>query len=353
MVGKTPETSPLSDVEDGNNFITDVTSKHFTLRTRVARKNMGRPKSDWQQRLEQDGFVVVPERIPLEDCAGFREEALSWLEKFPYGFKRDDRGGLYTRYSIGHEAFVWKIRSQSKILEAFAQLWDTDDLIASFDGINVSLPINEKTGRTDIEPTAAWPHMDQNPRRPDRFELYQGIANLAPSGPDDGGLVLLKGSHLLHADHYAAIGGFRAEQDGGETENQYQFTADDVAWYKSRGCEEVKVCAGEGDLIVWDSRLIHWNSSPVGEQIRFATYVCYCPRSFMSEEDMACKLELFRQRKGTTHWPQQNVVPVDRPDKHQSIPLRPDGSEDLANRTRPYVEPEETPAVLRLVGVRS
>lgn len=219
--------------------------------------------------------------------------------------------------------------------------------------------------------------MDQNPRRPDRFELYQGIANLAPSGPDDGGLVLLKGSHLLHADHYAAIGGFRAEQDGGETENQYQFTADDVAWYKSRGCEEVKVCAGEGDLIVWDSRLIHWNSSPVGEQIRFATYVCYCPRSFMSEEDMACKLELFRQRKGTTHWPvsnpwwlaygllqwqrgwltwseqQQNVVPVDRPDKHQSIPLRPDGSEDLANRTRPYVEPEETPAVLRLVGVRS
>lgn len=48
-------------------------------------------------------------------------------------------------------------KSQPKILEAFAQLWDTDDLIASFDGINITLPINEETGRTDIKPTGAWP----------------------------------------------------------------------------------------------------------------------------------------------------------------------------------------------------
>lgn len=148
--------------------------------------------------------------------------------------------------------------------------------------------------------------MDQNPRKCDRFELYQGIANLAPNGPDDGGLVVLRGSHLLHKEHFAAIGGFRAAQDSGEKENAYQFTADDAAWYKGRGCEEVKVCAEEGDLIVWDSRLIHWNSSPVGEQIRFITYVCYCPRSFMVEEDLARKLELFRARKGTTHWPVSN-----------------------------------------------
>lgn len=42
-------------------------------------------------------------------------------------------------------------------MEAFSQLWGTDDLIASFDGINITLPINEETGRTDIKPTGAWP----------------------------------------------------------------------------------------------------------------------------------------------------------------------------------------------------
>ncbi|KAJ0107200.1 hypothetical protein J7T55_007570 [Diaporthe amygdali] len=304
---------------------------------------MGSSSPDWQLRLEQDGFVVLPNRISAEDCAEFREEALSWLEKFPHGFKRNDRstwtsehlpysvtGGLYNRYSIGHEAFVWKIRSQPKIVEAFAQLWGTDDLIASFDGINITLPINEETGRTDLKPTGAWPHMDQNPRKYDHFELYQGIANLAPNGPEDGGLCVLKGSHLLHENHFAAIGGYRPEQDVGEKENGYNFRPDDADWYKARGCEEVKVCAGEGDLILWDSRLIHWNASP---------------------SELARKLEIFKARKSTTHWPQQNVVPVDRKDSN-AVPRRPDGTPDPANRTRPFLEPEETPAVLRLVGVR-
>lgn len=323
-------------------------------------------KPEWQQKLEQDGFVVVPGVVSPQDCTEFCEEALNWLEKFPHGFKRDDRstwtsenlpysvkGGLYNRYSVGHEAFVWKIRTQPKILEVFSQLWGTDDLIASFDGVNISHPVNEKTGRTDIKPTGAWPHMDQNPRKYKQFELYQGIANLAPNGPDDGGLCVLRGSHLFHEEHFASIGGFRADQDSGEKENGYNFIPEDAEWYKSKGCEEVKICAGPGDLILWDSRLIHWNASPVGEQVRFTTYVCYCPRSLMAEEDLARKLEIFKQRKCTTHWPQQNVVPVDRPNNHYAVPRRPDDTPDPANRVRPFVEPEETPAVLRLVGVRS
>lgn len=52
---------------------------------------MGCSSPDWQLRLEQDGFVVLPQRVSAEDCAEFREQALSWLEKFPHGFKRDDR----------------------------------------------------------------------------------------------------------------------------------------------------------------------------------------------------------------------------------------------------------------------
>lgn len=91
--------------------------------------------------------------------------------------------------------------------------------------------------------------MDQNPRKYELFELYQGIANLAPNGPEDGGLCVLKGSHLLHKEHFESIGGFRPEQDAGEKENGYNFTAQDAEWYKSKGCEAVKICANEGDLI--------------------------------------------------------------------------------------------------------
>lgn len=153
--------------------------------------------------------------------------------------------------------------SHPGIVDIFSTIWGTDDILASFDGMNVTMPINEKTGRTDIPLTEAWPRelllpcrvstdvpdIDQNARNVDRFELYQGIANLAPNGPNDGGLCVLKGSHLKHAEHFASIGGFRPEKDAGEDQNAYGYIDEDFQWYKDNGCEVVKVCAGEGDLI--------------------------------------------------------------------------------------------------------
>lgn len=91
--------------------------------------------------------------------------------------------------------------------------------------------------------------LDQNPRRIHLFELYQGIANLAPNGPDDGGLVVLKGSHKLNEEYFKACGGWKHEQDAGEDQNGYRMTQADTDWYRARGCEEVKVCAGPGDFI--------------------------------------------------------------------------------------------------------
>lgn len=48
-------------------------------------------KPTWLIDLERDGFVVVPKVIPQAACDEFIEEAWQWLEKFPHGFKRDDR----------------------------------------------------------------------------------------------------------------------------------------------------------------------------------------------------------------------------------------------------------------------
>ena len=47
-----------------------------------------------------------------------------------------------------------------------------------------------------------------------------------------------------------------------------------------------------------------------------------------------------------------NIVPTDKEDYHNAKPRRPDDSLDPADRTRPFHEPEVTPEVLRLVGVR-
>lgn len=222
------------------------------------------PKPQFLLDLERDGYVVVPNVIPQKSCDEFIASAWSWLEGFPYGFDRNDLStwtadrlpfgqdrGLYNRYSVNHEDFVWKIRSEPGVVATFAAIWGTEDLIASFDGMNVSLPVNPTSGRKDIETTQPWPHIDQNPRTVENLELYQGIANMAKNGPNDGGLVVLKGSHLLHRQHFEKIGGFRAKGDAGVGENGYNFEKQDAEWYREQGCEEVKICAEAGDLILW------------------------------------------------------------------------------------------------------
>jgi len=81
-------------------------------------------KPDWLANLDRDGFCVVPGVIAKEACSEFCDEAYSWLESFEYGFGRDDRstwktenlpygftGGLYNRYSVNHEIWMWKVRT--------------------------------------------------------------------------------------------------------------------------------------------------------------------------------------------------------------------------------------------------
>lgn len=72
----------------------------------------------------------------------------------------------------------------------------------------------------------------------------------------------------------------------------------------------------------------------------------------MSACGLDTKLEVFKARKGTTHWPNMNIVPTDE-DNEWAEPRRPDGSVDPANRHVPFEDVVETPGVLRLVGVRA
>lgn len=48
-----------------------------------------------------------------------------------------------------------------------------------------------------------------------------------------------------------------------------------------------------------------------------------------------------------------NVIPVDMHEYFYARPRRPDDTLDPADRDRPFWEPEVTPKVMRLVGVRS
>jgi hypothetical protein len=119
----------------------------------------------------------------------------------------------------------------------------------------------------------------------------QGLVNLLPNGPDDGGLIVAKGGHLLSEEFHKE---FAEETRIWQWTNEwYGFTEAGVEWLKGKGLEWVKVEAGPGDLIVWDSRTPHYNCSPTGERARMAVYTCYMPVSSATQEELQFKKQAF------------------------------------------------------------
>ncbi|BGP50830.1 hypothetical protein JCM10450v2_006756 [Rhodotorula kratochvilovae] len=295
----------------------------------------------WMRDLDEHSFAVVKGAVPRERAAYYEAKALQWARQF--GFDKQDKStwnadhlpvgenGLVNDYGASHEAWVWEARLEPKVIETFEELWGTKELLVSFDAINFSLPVGPHA-RQDIQPASPWPHIDQQPEPTDRpplqFELAQGLLAMTPSGPDDGGLVVLKGSHALLP--------------------RYTFTDDDLLWFKRQpGVEEIKVETSPGDLILWDSRTIHWNRTPTAEQIRVVVYTCYAPRSMASEQVLARRRECWEKRRATTHWPAPFVV---IPRDEYGPPQR-DGKDDPLDHDRPLEEPRQTEQLLKLVGV--
>lgn len=205
----------------------------------------------------------------------------------------------------------------------------------SFDCVNVSFP-----NRTDQERRKPWEHIDQSPAKRG-VHCVQGIINLSPAGPEDGGLVVYPGSHKLNDEFFATFPRPASERD------VYLFSAEELNWFKTRGLQPHKVCADVGDLIMWDSRVIHYGSEPTekSNQIRTVIYAAYQPAKLASKSQLQAKKEIFESFGSTTHWPYEHLLPGPTP------ALLEDGTRDPRDRDEPLERPELSEKLLKLAGV--
>ncbi|OCF75502.1 hypothetical protein I204_04358 [Kwoniella mangroviensis CBS 8886] len=261
--------------------------------------------------LKTRGWTVVKNVIPPLRAREYEDRAYRWLESFGKGFDKDDRstwkpdnlpwfakGGLFNRHGAAHEQWAWDIRSEEGIIDTFAKIWGTDELLVSYDGVNVSLPFKNEDLGDRGEP---WPHVDQSPNRTGK-ECIQGIANLAPNGPKDGGLMILDGSFPLYNQYFEEHQHLKPS-DGWDWRDSYSYPEETLEWFYSKGCKWVKIEAGPGDLILWDSRTVHYGAHAEGDRPRVATYVCYKPAEGISPERMELRKTALEDYSGTSHDP--------------------------------------------------
>lgn len=64
------------------------------------------------------------------DLSTVHKDNLPWI----------DQKGMCLQYAVTHEDFAWSVRGEPGVVGAFEKVYDTKDLIVSFDAINFGFP---------------------------------------------------------------------------------------------------------------------------------------------------------------------------------------------------------------------
>lgn len=312
MTSQTPTHTKTSDAEPSDPGVIEPTYVH------VERFPVGSAES--VAYLEEHGYVVVADALTGKECE--KALALTWdyLEQLGTGVDRNDwttwdddrwptvvHGGILPGHGIGHSEAQWFIRGIPNVKKTFAAVWDTDDLLVSFDGMALWRPwsLNEawKTNRG-----GAWLHIDQHPiSRPGR-QCIQGLVNLLPTTPATGGNVLIPGSHK----QFENIPKVYPERLGRLPErlDHFRFPADDPLL---AGTPPIICHLEAGDILLWDSRVIHCSSgglerpAPEPRLLRAVSLVCMMPRRLTPPDVIEMRKHAVENVISTTNWTDQFV----------------------------------------------
>lgn len=219
----------------------------------------GTKYGDWRDDFHRDGFAIVKGVVTPERAEYYKAKQIEWLQSFNLGFHPSDegtwtvehlpvsfKGGMYGGYAGTHEKFVWEARTEPGVIQAFSKLWGTEELLCSFDGMNITLP------RQKDLTWSPWPHCDQSPHRKG-MQCVQGLLNYQPNGDNDGGLIIMKGSSKLYDQFFSETREQDDHEDKPPEEVQFKdlfiFKPEDVKWFEDHGCEMIKTNLEPGDLV--------------------------------------------------------------------------------------------------------
>ena len=278
-------------------------------------------EEEWLSHLELHGYCVI-EKVVGSDIVALATDSLWRDMEGRFGAARDDistwsmipngGAGILNQYLPQSEG-AWLIRGQESIRSIFRRIWDTDDLLVSMDSLLVWLPwwVN-----SSWKPHTEGLHIDQNPfYKPTRC-CVQGMFPLTDVTSEIGGLEVVPGSHLPESHEV-----FKANHS-----HYKRFPSDwcPVRTLNPADPPPVLLQARAGDLILWDSRLIHGGkvgtmpccdfanttaqeaeSSP--GLARLAVPVCMTPRAALAprlaEAVLTRREQAYVQGWTTTHWP--------------------------------------------------
>jgi hypothetical protein len=249
-----------------------------------------------KKNLKEKGYTIINNVYNEEEINEYKNEFYNWYNKdnIKYLHSIIDGNGIFKHHQVGHQRFAWLARTNPKIINIFKELWETDELVTSFDGC-CYYPC-DYIGKPEY-----WTHTDQSSRKKG-LHCYQSFLSLTKN--KERTLVLYESSHLLH-EHYFASMEIDEPKDWNILDKNYVYK------FKEN---KINLHVSEGDLVVWDSRLFHQNScgGPECNEERLIQYLCYLPKHSEgnNEKEKKQRKKFFEKKRTTSHWPYpMNVVP--------------------------------------------
>ena len=219
--------------------------------------------------LKTDGYCVVRGVLNEESICSLRSMIDRELHALPH---------------MAHSEAMWKLRTMPEVRQLFEFLYDTTNLIVSFDGVTVKVP-----GSSGL---VLENHVDQTQ---DETHCVQCVIALTESNRQTGTLQLLRGSHAFHAET------LRTWCPEDPCEWQFMRIGKDDALSR---CEAVCPELSPGDAVLWDSRVVHSVARPLdSESERLVAYVCMVPRTWASSRTLKRRKAAFLRGASSTHWP--------------------------------------------------
>lgn len=233
--------------------------------------------------MDKDGYIVCRSVLSRVEVTAVRR-----------GLSRDGCGN--------HCRVLWNVRCHPNVKKTFADVWkvDPDELLTSFDGAYRRRPCDEFT--------LPW-HMDHNASHPsETLSSVQGILALTDVDETTGGTQFLSESHR----HTRALCARLAAEEDPNAWAYTQVPCDDRVF--RMGLAVVQPTLQPGDMLLWDSRLVHRVVAPtVAATERWTVYLSMAPGSAVDASVRRKRKRGFRKGVATTHWVQRFVDRGDDP----------------------------------------
>ena len=244
---------------------------------------------DFVSCLKKNGYAIIPNVLNEGEITFAKEMFFEWqrnIHDHDWVHNAVDPHGIYKHHEVGQQKHAWFIRTRDGVQKVFKTLWETDDLIVSFDG---SCYISKECAKKD----KIWTHTDQCANKHD-LECYQAFVALTHN--KERTIIVYEGSHLLHKAYFEDRG-ITGTQNWNLIEHDY---LEEIADRK----RILEIPAGA--MCIWDSRTFHQNQwgAPKSEE-RIVQYVCYLPRNHKnnSKSHQKKREKYFEEGRTTSHWP--------------------------------------------------